>query len=82
MNHMTRIGKSGRLVIPIQYRKALGLTEGGGIMISLKDGHIEISPIEEAIKIAQEKVRKYLKPGADLVEMLFEDRTEEVDNEQ
>ena len=82
MNHMATIGKSGRLVIPAQYRKALGLTEGEGVMISLKDGHIEILPVEQSIKNSQEKVAKYMQPDSDLVEMLFNERRADVTNEQ
>jgi len=82
MNHMATIGKSGRLVIPVQYRKALGLTEGEGVMISLKDGHIEILPIEQSIKNAQEKVAKYMHSDNDLVEMLFDERRADLANEQ
>ena len=82
MNHMTTIGKSGRLVIPVQFRRALGLTEGEGVMISIKNGHIEISLIDESIKKAQKKVKKYLRSDSDLVEMLFNDRKEEIANEQ
>ena len=82
MNHMATIGKSGRLVIPVQYRKALGLTEGEGVMISLKDGHIEILPVEQTINNVQEKVAKYLQPDTDLVEMLFDERKADVANEQ
>ena len=82
MNHMTTIGKSGRLVIPVQFRRALGLKEGEGVMISLKDGHIEISLVDESIKKAQKKVKKYLRSDSDLVEMLFNDRKEEIANEQ
>ncbi|NOQ35941.1 MAG: AbrB/MazE/SpoVT family DNA-binding domain-containing protein [Methylococcaceae bacterium] len=81
MNQMVTIGKSGRLVIPAQYRKALGLTEGEGVMMSLKNGHIEISPLQESIKKAQKKVKKYLQPNDNLVEMLFDDRKEEFTNE-
>jgi len=78
---MTTIGKSGRLVIPVQYRKALGLTEGEGVMISLKNGHIEISLLDKSIKNVQKKVRKYLQPDSDLVEMLLNDRKKEIENE-
>ncbi len=81
MNHMLTIGKSGRLVIPIQYRKALGLNEGEGVMVSLKEGHIEISPIKESVKKAQQKVQKYLNHDTRLVEMLFDDRKEEINSE-
>jgi len=81
MNQMVTIGKSGRLVIPAQYRKALGLIEGEGVMMSLKNGHIEILPIQESIKKAQKKVKKYLQPENNLVEMLFDDRKAEFTNE-
>lgn len=82
MNQIVTIGKSGRLVIPVQYRKALGLAEGEGVMMSLKDGHIEISPVQESIKKAQDRVKKYLQPEHDLVKMLFDDRKEEIGNGQ
>ena len=78
---MTTIGTSGRLVIPVQYRKALGLTEGEGVMISLKNGHIEISLLDKSIKNAQKIVRKYLQSDSDLVEMLLNDRKKEIENE-
>ncbi|MEE9397054.1 MAG: AbrB/MazE/SpoVT family DNA-binding domain-containing protein [Methylococcales bacterium] len=82
MNQLATIEKSGRLVIPVQYRRALGLEEGEGVMISLKDGHIEISPAGASIRKAQERVKKYLKPGDNLVEMLLKDRREEAGNEK
>ena len=56
--------------------KTPGHTEDEGVMISLKNSHIEISPIDELIKRAQKKVRKYLQPETDLVEMLFNERKE------
>jgi len=78
MNQLSTIGKSGRLVIPAQFRKALGLKEGEGVMIALKNGHLEISPVDSSIKDAQQRVAKYLNPEDDLVEMLFEERKEEL----
>lgn len=82
MNHMVTIGKAGRLVIPVQYRKALGLSEGEGVMISLKNGHIEILPVEKSIKKAQDKVKKYLQPNNNLVDVLFNERKKELVNEE
>lgn len=81
MTHMATIGKSGRLVIPAALRKTLGLSEGDGVSISLKGGHIEISPVAVSIKKAQDLVKKHLKPEDDLVEMLFEERRESINNE-
>lgn len=81
MTHMATIGKSGRLVIPATLRKTLGLNEGDGVTISVKDNHIEISPIAVSIKKAQTLVKKHLKPEDDLVEMLYEERQEAIRNE-
>ena len=81
MTHLTTIGKSGRLVIPAALRKALSLNEGDGVTISVKDGHIEISPVAVSILKAQAMVKKYLEPENDLVEMLFEERQEAIRDE-
>lgn len=81
MNQIVTIDKAGRLVIPAAFRKNLGLTQGDGVMLSLKDGHIEISPVEVSIKKAQDRVKKYLSPKVDLVEMLAEERKQEVVSE-
>ena len=66
MTHMATIGKSGRLVIPAALRKTLGLSEGDGVTISVKEGHIEISPVAISIQKAQALVKKHLKPDTDL----------------
>lgn len=81
MTYMTTIGKSGRLVIPAVLRKTLGLNEGDGVTISVKGGHIEISPISISIKKAQALVKKHMKPEDDLVEMLYKERQEAIRNE-
>jgi AbrB family looped-hinge helix DNA binding protein len=76
MNQMVTIEKSGHLVIPVEYRKALRFKDGEAVMLSLKEGHIEISSIQESIAIAQDRVKKYLRSNVNLVEMLFDDRKE------
>jgi len=81
MSQMAIIGRSGRLVIPASFRKALGLEDGGGVTIELKEGGITILPIAASVKKAQNRVKKHLKKDDDLVEMLFEERREAVKNE-
>jgi AbrB family looped-hinge helix DNA binding protein len=78
---MAIIGRSGRLVIPASFRKALGLEDGDGVTIELKEGGITIVPIAASVRKAQNRVKKYLKKDDDLVEMLFEERREAVKNE-
>ena len=78
MNQLATLGKSGRLVIPVQFRKILGLNEGEGLILKLKGDHIEISSVQQSIKKAQSMVSKYLKKGDSLVDILLEERRKEV----
>ncbi|HBS26935.1 MAG TPA: AbrB/MazE/SpoVT family DNA-binding domain-containing protein [Gammaproteobacteria bacterium] len=81
MNYLATIDKSGRLVLPAQFRKNLGLKQGDGVMLTLKKGHIEISPVDVSIKKAQSRVKKYLGAEVDLVELLAQERKQELANE-
>ena len=78
MNQLATLGKSGRLVIPVQFRKILGLNEGEGLILKLKGDHIEISSVQQSIRKAQSMVSKYLKKGDSLVDILLEERRKEV----
>ncbi len=40
-------------------------------MITLEQGHIEISPVKESIKKLQSKVKHYLQLDGDLVEIFL-----------
>ena len=42
-----KIDKLGRLVLPISYREALGLTENSKVTVHLDNGVISIIPTEE-----------------------------------
>ena len=81
MNQLATLGKSGRLVIPVQFRKTLGLNEGEGVMLKLIGNHIEIAPAKNSVEKAQSMVSKYLKNDESLVDMLLDDRKEEFANE-
>ena len=60
MRHMqqsaTRVDRHGRVVIPAEYRRALGLREGDTVVIQLADGALRILSRTEAIRRAQELV--------------------------
>ncbi len=48
-----KIADGGRIVIPADYRKALGLRTGDAVMIRLEEGEIRIRSIDEGIRRAQ-----------------------------
>ena len=77
----TKIGEGGRIVIPAEYRKVLDLKPGDDVVLSMEDGSVRVSTIQQAIKHAQALVRRFVPEGRDLVEELMQERREEAARE-
>ena len=73
----TKLGKNGRVVIPVQFRKALGVSEGDTLMMTLDDGMIRILTPRKAIQRVQESVRRYVPRGISLADELIQERRAE-----
>jgi AbrB family looped-hinge helix DNA binding protein len=73
----TKISESGSVVIPSEYRKQLGLEVGDEVMIGLVNGEVRIFTLEQAIKRAQEIVRRYVPEGRSLSDDLVAERRQE-----
>lgn len=73
----TKLGMGGRVVIPAQYRKSLGIKPGDEIIVSFKDGEIKITTVREAVRRAQEIVRRFVPEGVSLVDELIQERRRE-----
>ena len=74
-----KVARNGRLVLPAPYRRALGLTEGGDLVLTLRDGHLELEPPKLAVERAREAVRRYAARRDLAGELLRERREEAVD---
>lgn len=72
-----RVNENGRVVIPAQFRQALGIRAGDEVILSWKDDEIRITTMKRRIERAQRNVRKYVKPGVSLVDELIADRRRE-----
>jgi AbrB family looped-hinge helix DNA binding protein len=77
----TRITEGGRIVIPAEFRRELGLQTGDEVMLRLIDGEVRIRTRREAIREAQAIVRKHVKKGRSLVEELRRERRAEAEGE-
>ena len=77
----TKVDRHGRVVIPAEYRRALGLREGDAVVIQLDDGALRILTRAQAIRRAQEIVAKYVSPGRSLVDELIAERRAEAARE-
>jgi antitoxin PrlF len=77
----TRITKGGRVVIPAEFRRALGLEEGDEVILRLVNSELRITGRSEAIRKAKAVVRKHVRGGKSLVQELIRERRREAARE-
>ena len=73
----TKISNGGRIVIPVAYRKELGINPGDDVVLTLEEGEIRLITARQAIKRAQKMVRRYVPEDMSLSEELIQERREE-----
>jgi AbrB family looped-hinge helix DNA binding protein len=73
-----KVTESGRLSLPAEFRRAVGLERGGDVVVELDGREIRIRPVEEVIARAQSITRRALggKSGASVDDFLAERRRE------
>ena len=77
-----RVAEGGRIVIPAEYRKILGLKVGDEVILVLEGEEVRLLTRRQAIKRAQEMVRRYVPEGRSLSEELIAERRAEVEREE
>jgi AbrB family looped-hinge helix DNA binding protein len=73
----TKLAEGGRIVIPVEYRQALGLHVGDEVVLLLEDGEVRMMTPQQAIKRAQELVSQYIEQGRSLSDELIAERRAE-----
>lgn len=83
MKHETKVKISGggRVVIPVEYRKALGVEEGDELILRIDQGELRLLTRKQAISKAQAVVRQYAHKNRSLADELIAERREEYENE-
>lgn len=71
----------GRIVVPAEFRRALGLAPGDEVILRLEGGELRVLTRAQAIRRAQETVRRYVPAGRPLVDELLEERRREAAEE-
>ncbi len=77
----TKLGQSGRIVIPTEYRRRLGLKSGDEIIMRLDDRGLHLYTPAQAVARAQALVRRYVPEGRSLSDELISERREEASRE-
>ncbi len=76
-----RVADGGRIVIPAEVRKRLGLDVGSDLVLTVEDDHATITNAKAARRRAQERVRRYVPPGRSLSRELTAERKKEAARE-
>lgn len=71
-----KLNENGRVVIPASLRSALGIEAGDELVMRIEDGELRITTLKRRIERAQNRVRKYVKPGTLLSDELIASRRE------
>jgi AbrB family looped-hinge helix DNA binding protein len=80
-SNVVKLGTNGRVVIPAEVRKTLGVSTGDTLLITVQDGELRMRTAAAAIARAQEIVRRHIPDGHSLSEELIRERHEEASGE-
>ncbi len=77
----TRLGKGGRIVIPTEYRRELGVEPGDEIILHLDEEGLRLYTPAQAVARAQSLVRCYVPEERSLLEEWISGQREEATRE-
>ncbi len=72
----TRVGEKGRVVIPASFREALGIKVGDEVELRIEDNELRLSTLKTRVARAQQRLRRFIKPGRSLAQELIAERRE------
>ena len=77
MQTRAKVDRGGRIVIPAEFRRAIGVREGEDLIVRLENGEIRLLTLAQAIRRAQELVRRHVPEGRSLSDELLAERRAE-----
>lgn len=79
MRMAVKVGAGGRLVIPGEYRAALGIAPGDVVVLVLEPDGLRLLTPGQAVRRARDLVSKYVEPERSLSDELIAERKDEAD---
>jgi len=77
----TKVTQGGRIVIPAEMRRQLGIEIGEDVNLSLENGSVNISTSKNALLRLQKLAQTVAKHNVSVVDELIADRRREAENE-
>ncbi len=68
-----KLVSGGRLQVPADFRRELGLADGDPVIMRVIDGELHVRPLRDALAGVRERLRQYVQ-GPNLSEELISDR--------
>lgn len=79
--YAVKMSESGRVVVPAEIRKTLGLKEGDTVLWELVDGEVRLTTRAARLAWARALMRKHVPEGVSLVDELIAERRAEAARE-
>ena len=76
-----KLVSGGRLQVPADIRRELGLKDGDAVTMEVVDGKLQVRPYRAVIAEIQGRMRKYVKPGVSVVDDFIAERRAEAEQE-
>lgn len=78
---ISRINENGRIVIPAEIRREMGLNQGDAVVMTLEHGVLKIESHQVRVRQVQESLSKLIPPNRQLSGDLAQTREREVRQE-
>lgn len=67
----------GRIVIPSNFRRAMGIQEGDDLILRMENGELRLLTVKQSVEQAQQIFRQYVPKNKSLVNELIAERRNE-----
>lgn len=82
MHFHAKVSDRGRIIVPVQLRRSLGLNAGSDIVLREHDGELHIISLKQAIKKVQDMAHERIPDDVSLTDVLIQDRRAEARREE
>lgn len=69
-----KLVSGGRLQVPADIRRALGLADGDPVLLRIVDGELHVRPVHNALSRVQARLRTHIPADVSLSDELIADR--------
>ena len=76
-----KIIDGGKLIIPAQFRRKLGIDVGDTVVVELAEDGLHVRSLSAAVRIAQGIVREFVPEEVSLADELIQERRAEAERE-